>query len=174
MKTEPVPDNDAKRSAKLRAKQAFLDACREECLDREDAESVARELLAEMLSGQPAKDTSLKCDLPSTAPEQWKTRDLNRRENAPQFISRVYSEWLGRGLERRDLARLDPDLYKALSVWLSRHPEDPIAVVLPPQKEKLDDLIDHLSATYPVETLRKLGHAIDGRLRRRKNLYLAT
>jgi hypothetical protein len=106
---------------------------------------------------------------PETAPELWKSRDLNLRENASQFVRRVYAAWLGRGLERKDLARLDPDLYKALSVWLSRHPEDPIVADLPPQREKLDELIDELSAKYPIEDLRKLGHAIDARLRRKKN-----
>lgn len=107
-------------------------------------------------------------DLPASAPEAWKARDLNMRENAPQFIRRVYAEWLGRGLERKDIARLDQDLYKALSVWLSRHPEDPIVADLPPQREKLDELIDELSSKYPLEDLRKLGHAIDARLRRKQ------
>jgi hypothetical protein len=106
---------------------------------------------------------------PLSAPVLWKARDLNLRENAPQFIRRVYANWLGRGLERKDIARLDPDLYKALSVWLSRHPEDPIVADLPPLREKLDELIDELSAKYPLEDLRKLGHAINARLRRKQN-----
>lgn len=118
-------------------------------------------------SAKPEDSTPLA--LPQTAPEFWKARDLNLRENAPQFIRRVYAQWLGRGLERKDIARLDQDLYKALSVWLSRHPEDPIVADLPPQREKLDELIDELSAKYPLEDLRKLGHAIDARLRRRQN-----
>ena len=113
-------------------------------------------------------EDSAPLELPQTAPEFWKTRDLNLRENAPQFIRRVYAQWLGRGLERKDIAQLDQDLYKALSVWLSRHPKDPIVADLPPQREKLDELIDELSAKYPLEDLRKLGHAIDARLRRKQ------
>ena len=104
--------------------------------------------------------------LPEQAPELWSQRDLNLRENAPQFIRRVYAKWLGQGLARKDLARLDPDLYKALSVWLSRHPEDDLAQVLPPQSDIIDDIISRLAAEYPLEVLRKLGYAIDARLRR--------
>jgi hypothetical protein len=106
--------------------------------------------------------------LPSKAPELWSERDLNMRENAPKFTTRVYAQWIGKGLARRDIARLDPDLYKALSVWLARHPDDEIAQILPSQSDQLDDAIEHLSAFYPIEFLRKLGYAIDTRLRRQK------
>lgn len=101
------------------------------------------------------------------APELWAKRDLNLRETAPDFIRRVYGSWLGRGLQRRHFKVLDDDLYKALSVWVSRHPADPIVDVLPARKGQLDDLIDTLSARYPVELLRRVGYAIDARHRRR-------
>ncbi len=104
--------------------------------------------------------------LPEQAPELWSQRDLNLRENAPQFIRRVYGRWLGRGLARKDLPRLDDDLYRALAVWLSRHPDDEIARLLPTQSDQLDELIDRLTGEYPIEVLRKLGYAIDNRLRR--------
>lgn len=106
--------------------------------------------------------------LPTTAPELWAARDLNLRENAPAFTRRVYGKWLEHGLARRDIARLDSDLYKALSVWLARHPDDEIANQLPSQSEEIDRAIKHLSAQYPVEFLRKLGYAIDTRLRRQQ------
>ena len=112
---------------------------------------------------QPASKQLL---MPAKPKEFWAQRDLNLRENPPQFIRRVYEKWLGQGLARKDLAQLDPDLYKALSVWLSRHPEDDLAQVLPPQSDVIDDIISRLSAEYPLEVLRKLGYAIDARLRR--------
>lgn len=106
--------------------------------------------------------------LPTVAPELWTARDLNLRENAPAFTRRVYGKWLDHGLARKDIARLDSDLYKALSVWLARHPDDDIAKQLPSQSEEIDRAIKTLSAQYPVEFLRKLGYAIDTRLRRQQ------
>lgn len=106
---------------------------------------------------------------PAKAPEVWPERDLNRRENPPQFIARVYAKWLGRGLLRRHLATLDPDLYKALSVWLTRHPDDDIASILPPHYEVMDEVIADLEAQYPPETLRRIGYAIEARARRNLN-----
>lgn len=103
--------------------------------------------------------------LPTTAPEAWSKRDLNLRENPVEYTRRVYGRWLGHGLTRKDLKALDPDLYRALSVWVSRHPDDAIAE-LPAQSEILDDLIDRLSAQLSLDDLRKLGYAIDTRLRR--------
>lgn len=106
--------------------------------------------------------------LPKEAPELWARRDLNQRENAATFVKRVYSQWLGGSLARKDIARLDPDLYKALSVWLTRHPDDEIARLLPSQSDQIDEAIERLSMQYPVEFLRKLGYAIDTRLRRQE------
>lgn len=108
-------------------------------------------------------------ELPAAAPALWKDRDLNRRENAPAFIARVYARWLGKGLERRHLATLDRDLYRALSVWVVRHPNDPIVSQLPPQHELVDELIEQLTAEYPADVLRKLGRAIDSRMRRKRS-----
>lgn len=111
--------------------------------------------------------------LPTAAPETWVARDLNRRENAPTFIRRVYSPWIGRGLTRARIKELDPDLYRALSVWLTRHPDDMIAADLPRKSDVLDDLIQDLTAVYPLEILRRLGHAIrarEDRARARLNL----
>ena len=104
--------------------------------------------------------------LPDAAPELWSKRDLNLRENAPQFIHRVYGPWLGHGLTRKHIKAHDPELYRALSVWLTRHPDDGIASALPRQSDILDDLIDRLSAEFSLEDLRKLGYAINARLRR--------
>ncbi|NBU58712.1 MAG: hypothetical protein EBS23_02825 [Betaproteobacteria bacterium] len=125
-----------------------------------------RERLSGLTEERPENKGSL--ELPAVPPALWKDRDLNRRENAPAFITRVYDRWLGKGLERRHLATLDPDLYRALSVWVVRHPDDPIVAQLPPQHELVDELIEQLSAEYPVDVLRKLGRAIDSRMRRKR------
>lgn len=126
-----------------------------------------RAILQRLLAIYPPEQTPPAPALPDKAPELWVERDLNRRENAPQFIRRVYGGWLGKGLARKDISRLDGDLYKALSVWLSRHKDDEIAQLLPSQSDRLDELIERLGNEYSIEDLRRLGYAIDSRLRRR-------
>ncbi|MEQ1671524.1 MAG: hypothetical protein ABL893_11750 [Hyphomicrobium sp.] len=140
---------------------SLKEAAREFDLAPPEQRAVLGALLTALPDAVPAGQT-----LPSQAPELWTKRDLNLRENAPQFVRRVYAAWLGRGLARKDLAKLDDDLYKALAVWLSRHPDDEIGRMLPPQSEMIDGIIERLSAEFPVEVLRKLGYAIDSRLRR--------
>ena len=43
-------------------------------------------------------------------------------ETPPDFIKRHYSEWLGNGLTRADIRRLDKPLSTALDNWLRRNP----------------------------------------------------
>lgn len=112
--------------------------------------------------------------LPTAAPELWSSRDLNRREDPTQFVRRVYGPWLGRRLARKDLARLDSALYKALNVWLHRHPDDPLIPLLPSNTDVIDDLIASLSEQYPVDVLRRLGYAIDARMRRNPSAFAAS
>ena len=77
----------------------------------------------------------------------------------------MYGKWLGKGFQRRDLGNLDAELYRALSVWVYRHPDDVIPE-LPPISDVMDQMIERLSAELSLDELRKLGYAIDTRLRR--------
>lgn len=74
--------------------------------------------------------------LPDKAPELWLDRDKRLREEAPQFIKRVYEPWLGKGLTRTDIGRLDKSLGYAITDWLTPQgrvwPED---VDLPSMEE---------------------------------------
>jgi len=149
--------------------EAFVAASEKYGINHRDVSRLAIRIAFSAANAPKVKPASPKQPLPPEAPELWRTRDLNRRENAPGFIRRVYREWLGAGLERRHLATLDPDLYRALSVWVVRHPDDPIIAQLPPQHERIDEVIDQLSAEYPLDVLRKLGRVIDSRMRRKKN-----
>jgi transcriptional regulator with XRE-family HTH domain len=128
---------------------AIAELLRKEVAERERNESHAK---------QPS--------LPDIAPEKWSARDLNRREAPPQFIERVYGPWLDGQLTRQGLKKLDSDLYRALSVWLSRHPDDTIAALLPRKRDILDEVLDRLSGEFSLEDLRKLGYAVDARLKR--------
>ncbi|MBX9727137.1 MAG: hypothetical protein K2X09_07715 [Rickettsiales bacterium] len=56
--------------------------------------------------------------LPDKAPELWIDRDKSLREDVPQFIRRVYEPWLGKGLTRTDMRRLDKRLASEITDWL--------------------------------------------------------
>jgi hypothetical protein len=88
--------------------------------------------------------------LPAKAPALW---ERNRVANEPPtaFIKRHYAPWLGKGLLRSDIRRLDPVLYAAMNVWLSRHPEEAKELQLPKKKEHTDTLIDDVFAGDAVK-----------------------
>lgn len=52
--------------------------------------------------------------------ETWINRDKSKKETPPDFILRVYSKWLGRGLLRSHI-KIDKNLYQALSNWLRKN-----------------------------------------------------
>ncbi|MDR3487394.1 MAG: hypothetical protein P4M05_21120 [Bradyrhizobium sp.] len=64
-------------------------------------------------------------NVPEVAPELWLNRQDERKENPWQFIERAYSDYLGKGLSRPDIRRLDPSLYQAFSNWKSNGGELP-------------------------------------------------
>src|SRR4051812_27660614 len=59
--------------------------------------------------------------LPQKSPAKW-TRRENKTESPPEFIRRVYGTWMGRGLARSDILRLDEPLYRALYNWMKANP----------------------------------------------------
>jgi hypothetical protein len=96
--------------------------------------------------GQPSSATALEQSdqLPTTAPALWAS-DKQRGDTPPEFIKRHYGPWLGKGLTRPDVKRLDPQLYTALSNWL-RHNEIPADLDLPTLKEKNDRWVAKIEA----------------------------
>lgn len=141
--------------------ELIIDHC---ALDEEERLEVLRKVVAHF-DTRPSQTTPAEKALPKAAPELWEKRDRNVSENPVAYTRRVYGRWLGKGLTRRDLRILDPQLYRALSVWMHRHPEDDMPE-LPPLSAVLDDLIERVGAEMSMEDLRKLGYAIDSRLRR--------
>lgn len=104
--------------------------------------------------------------LPKLPPESWASRDLNKRENPMEFLNRVYSP--PKGFQLRQLRPIDPDLYRACSVWLHRHPEDRIEEP-PSPHERMAKIIEQLSDQLSDTELRRLGYAIDAHFRRKKS-----
>lgn len=63
--------------------------------------------------------------LPVVAPEKWVDRDKSREETIPQFLERVWGDWLvsapeEQKLRRGRLSELDMGLYGALNRWEKR------------------------------------------------------
>lgn len=83
-------------------------------------------------------------DLPKAAPAAWASDKLPG-DTPPDFIKRHYEPWLGKGLTRPDIKRLDAQLYGALNNWL-RHNEMPADFDLPTLKEKNDRWVERVQS----------------------------
>lgn len=105
--------------------------------------------------------------LPKTPPETWLDRDKDDMESPAEFTRRVYGRWIGRGLQRRDISRLDPPLYRALAVWVHRHPEDDVSELVA-NTDNVDAQVAKLADHMTPEELRRLGLALQSRYRRAK------
>ncbi|MEO0383199.1 MAG: hypothetical protein AAF234_06545 [Pseudomonadota bacterium] len=68
--------------------------------------------------------------LPIEAPHVWGAEPDNELSPA-DFIKRYYGPWIGKGLSRARIAKLDFKLAEAYSSWIrpSRHPEDRLPLV---------------------------------------------
>ena len=130
--------------------------------DRYDMLRALQLLLAHFID-QYARPSSL----PAKPPALWADRDPHSSINPAEFTRKTYAKWLGRSLTRKHLRDLDPQLYRALSVWEHRHPEDRITE-LPTLREVIDQKIAALSTEFSEEELRKLGTTLQTRLRRMK------
>lgn len=109
--------------------------------------------------------------LPKKAPVLWEDRTKKQETsklNPARFTRNVYEVWLGQGLTRKYLRELDPNLYRALSVWETRHPEDRITE-LPTVSDLVDQTVDRLSAELTPDELRKLASTLQSRHQRAKN-----
>ena len=126
------------------------------------------EALRDFVERQTPKRRSVKALLPKRAPALWKDRDPEEETNPVLFTRAIYARWLGHGLTRQHLRELDPDLYRALSVWEHRHPEDRLTE-LPTLAEVIDSRIAALADEFSPDELRKLGSTLQTRHRRSKN-----
>jgi hypothetical protein len=105
-------------------------------------------------------------DLPDKAPEAWAERDLNRRENPCDFVKRVYAKWIGNGLTRVKIKELDYPLYRALSVWFTRHPDTDLSKLLPRLTETINTRFVIAAQLHSFSELRSLGLTLQTRHRR--------
>lgn len=103
--------------------------------------------------------------LPEKAPALWAERDKNIKTNPAAFLRSMYEPWIGKGLKRGTIRDLDPALYQAFAVWITRHPEDDIPE-LSRQHEEIDAILAELGLLYDPDQLRRLGLALQSRLQR--------
>jgi hypothetical protein len=104
---------------------------------------------------------------PKNAPELWANRE-DKSENAYQFVRRVYSEYLDRGLSKADIYSLDSKLYQSILDRERRHKD--FSLSLRNKSMVTDDLLaelgDIVSPREIVDSLPKIFH-------RRLKLYRA-
>ena len=72
------------------------------------------------------------------APVFYKQRDKSKYSDVVDFIKKEYGEYIGKGLCRADLGKLDPPLAQALTNWL-RNNELPSDLDLPSKTERKNE-----------------------------------
>lgn len=74
-----------------------------------------------------ARATSpLEAHLPSVAPALWEERETGRKVSPAEFIRKHYGSWLGKGLTRAHIGKLDAKLYAAYGQQVKRKPEEAV------------------------------------------------
>lgn len=114
-------------------------------LSRIVARCGAEDLLREALSS---------LDLP-VAPPNGETFDMraNKKESAPEYIGRVYGQWLTGEFTRADLRRLDKAAEMGLRNWERSHGRAPLN--LPTVKERNDRLIAEVGVPQKPDEARE-------------------
>lgn len=126
--------------------------------------ALVAELAKQQLAISPATEVAspAQVELPAEAPETY--QGLRGPETPPEFVKRVYGPWLGQGLTRADIRKLDPKLSVAITNWLSRPGNEwPADVDLPTKAEQNERLLsagpeairEHLGKFTGQEALRE-------------------
>jgi len=58
---------------------------------------------------------------PSVAPMLWKDRDRSKKMKCTDFVLDVYKPWIGKGLRRHHLKKIDTQLYQTLGAFFARN-----------------------------------------------------
>ena len=93
--------------------------------------------------------------LPEVAPELYVDRP-NKKETAPEFVKRVYNDYLDGRLTMAVIGRLDPKLRLGLNNWRSRQADKkfPSWLNLPTKAETNDGLVARLPIHFEEEICR--------------------
>lgn len=104
---------------------------------------------------------------PAVAPKTWTEHGKGNSDSPATFTRAVYKRWIGKGFTRAWLYELDPPLYRALALYMSRHPDEDYAD-LPDSNLDVDALLARLGGLLTEDELRRAGLAIEARRQRAK------
>lgn len=91
-------------------------------IDEEKSAMIAEQIMGRLVPESALPAPSAARPIPTQAPALW-AESKQTGDTPPGFIKRHYGPWLGQGLTRADVRRLDFSLYKALDNWL-RNPKN--------------------------------------------------
>jgi hypothetical protein len=165
----PGPIERARRLASLYPSLAvaFMELRRDHNVTPDEARALFEALIAEFASGAHEQDVYTEEELLRQLARVPQWRDRRGDVTPPQFVRRHYRHYLGKGLTRAILRKLDERLYHSLAAWVRRHPEDDIPE-LGKRADRIDQQIARLSVEFSPDELRRLGLALQARERRRK------
>lgn len=131
-------------------------------------EALARLIFPEWEAFRPRSEiTSRDVLIPTEAPEMYP--GLRGPESPPEFVRRVYGEWLGQGLTRAHIRKLDPVLSTAINNWLKKPGCDwPADVDLPTLKEQNDRLVEAMKNDQPANLTLRDARRLEGLLHTRR------
>lgn len=78
-------------------------------------------------------------NLPLVAPALWEERTTGREVSPADFIRMHYAPWLGNGITRAHIGKLDEKLYVAYARQISRTPEKALGELPSEPRQKRDD-----------------------------------
>ena len=113
----------------------------------------ARSLFPELVANLTIELETQPLELPTTAPERY--QGLRGPESPPEFVKRVYGDWLGKGLDRAHIRNLDHSLSTAIDNW-SRKNEWPEDIDLPTRSEQNRRVVERLRAQAPGGDISKV------------------
>lgn len=144
-----------------RIEDDLLDVFKKYSVGEAERASILKELFGKLTgeeSTEPARENE-RPQLPTRAPELYAER-ADRRENPVAFIKRVYAPWIGNGLDRPAVLRLDKQLYNGLNQWRLRHGSDDLN--LPTKSETVSREIEQ-AGPDALRTARRLVRSADNR-----------
>lgn len=100
-------------------------------------------------------DIDVKKSIPLVAPEKWTSKGKQERETPVEFIQRVYGRFLGSGLTRAHLLKLDKPLYNALAQHMRMHGKE-LPFDLPSKREVVDRQLSEVSDEDSMEKVKEL------------------
>lgn len=114
--------------------EGFLDYVRRDtrAADRKRAAEAVRQSAPELYAAfqrSTKADSSTRSDngLPPVAPKLWEERITGREVSPADFILQHYSPWLGAGLTRAHIGKLDERLYAAYAQQVRRYPDQALS-----------------------------------------------